>query len=109
MRVLAVLALLLQLQPLVGSALCAHDAAAARTECSMPHEGQPGTGMFTAPDTGAPSACPSMGYCAPAASAVPKFAEQFQITWFVHGAPALMDPSMAPGEPLAPPFHPPRA
>jgi hypothetical protein len=108
-RALAVLALLLQLQPLVGSALCAHDAEVARTECSMPHEQQPATGTLTAPDTGAPSACPSMGYCAPAASAVPKFAEQFQITSFVHGAPALMDRSMVPGEPLAPPFHPPRA
>jgi hypothetical protein len=109
MRVLAALALLLQLQPLVGSALCLHDAAVARTECSMPHDGQPARGMLTASNPGAPSACPSMGYCAPAASAVPKFAEQFQITSFVHGEPALMDPSMAPGEPPTPPFHPPKA
>lgn len=74
----------------------------------MPGEEQPATGTLTDLGTGAPSACPSMGYCAPAASAVPKFAEQFQITSFVHGAPALLDPAMAPGEPLAPPFHPPR-
>jgi hypothetical protein len=109
MRALAALALLLQLQPLAGSALCAHDAVVARTECSMPDHEQPGTGTLAAPGSGDPSTCTSMGYCAPAASAVPNFAEEFQITSFVHGALTLMHPSMAPAEPLAPPFHPPRA
>jgi hypothetical protein len=50
-----------------------------------------------------------MAYCAPAATAVPKLAEHFQITPFVHGAPALIYSSLAPGEPLGPPFHPPKA
>lgn len=109
MRVLAALALLLQLQPLVGSALCIHDAAIARTECSMPHDGQPATGTLTAPGTGGHSACSSMGYCVPTAPAVPKVAEHFQITSFVHGALALTYTSLAPGEPLGPPFHPPKA
>ncbi len=108
MRILAALALLLQVQPLVGSALCFHDAEIARAECTMPHQEQPASAL-TAPDPGVPGSCPSMAYCAPAAPAVPKFAEHFQITSFVHGAPALIDDSLAPGEPLAPPFHPPRA
>lgn len=109
MRVLATLALLLQLQPLMGSALCFHDAEAAKAACTMAHEERPATSTLAAPSTEVPSGCPSMGYCAPAAPAVPKFTEQFQITSFVHGAPALIAPSMAPGESRAPPFHPPRA
>jgi hypothetical protein len=109
MRVVAALVLLLQLQPVVSFALCVHDAAVATTECSMPDEAQPGTGTLTVPSTGTPGACFSMAYCAPTASAVPKFAEQFQITSFVHGAPAPMDLTMALGDPPAPPFHPPKA
>jgi hypothetical protein len=109
MRVLAALALLLQLQPVVGSALCFHDAELAAAECTMPHEGRPADSALTAPGTAAPSGCPMMEYCAPPAPAVPKFANRFQITSHVHGAPALIDLSMAPGEPPAPPFDPPRA
>jgi hypothetical protein len=109
MRILAALALLLQVQPVVGSALCFHDAEIGRAECTMPHEERPASSTLTTPDPGVPGGCPSMGYCAPAAPAVPKFAEHFQFTSFVHGAPALMDSSMAPGDGPAPPFHPPRA
>ena len=107
MRILAALALLLQLQPLVGSALCFHDAAA-KTECRMPSQGQLGTGPLSQPGAGSPSTCPSMGYCAPTAPGVPKLAEQLQITSFVHGAPALMAPSLASAGPVRPPFHPPK-
>ena len=109
MRILAALALLLQLQPLVGSVLCFHDAEIARAECSMPHEGPPAGTTLTAPSTGGQSGCPSMVYCALVAPAVPKFAEDFQITSLVYGAPALIDPSLPPGDPPGPPFHPPRA
>lgn len=108
MRFLAALAFLFQLQPVVGSALCFHDAEMGRTECAMPHEERRDSGTLT--DLGAelPGECPSMGYCAPAAPAVPKFAEHFQVTAFLHGAPALAYSFLAPGEPLRPPFHPPK-
>lgn len=109
MRLLAALVLLLQLQPLVGSAFCFHDAEMAKAECTMPHEERPASGTLTAPTTGDPGGCPSMGYCAPVTPAVPKFAEHFQISSFVHGAPALNYSSWEPGEPLGPPFHPPKA
>ena len=109
MRFLAALALLLQLQPLAGSALCFHDAEVAKAECSMPHEERPTGSTFTVQTTQVPGGCPSMGYCAPAAPTVPEFAEHFQITSFVHGDLALVAPSMAPGESLTPPFHPPKA
>jgi hypothetical protein len=109
MRVLAALALLLQFQPLIGSVICFHDAEMAKAECTMPHEGQPASRTLTTPASELPGGCPSMGYCAPAAPAVPKFAEHFQVTSFVHGAPALTYSSLAPGEPLGPPFHPPKA
>jgi hypothetical protein len=109
MRFLAALVLLLQLQPLAGSALCFHDAEVAKAECTMPHNERPITSMFTAQTTGVPGGCPSMAYCAPAAPTVPEFAEHFQISSLVHGAPTLIDPSMAPSEPQTPPFHPPKA
>jgi hypothetical protein len=110
MRFLATLALLFQLQPLVGSAICFHDAEIAKAECSMPHEERPAdSSTLTAQSTGLPSGCPSMAYCAPAPPTVPKLAEHFQITTLVHGALALIEPSMAPSESLTPPFHPPRA
>jgi hypothetical protein len=109
MRFLAALAFLLQLQPLAGSVICFHNAEMASAECTMPHEKPLASSSLTVPSTGAPSGCPSMGYCAPTAPAVPKFDQHFQIVSFVHAALALIDPSMAPGESPAPPFDPPRA
>lgn len=108
MRLVAALALLLQLQPLIGSVICFHDEAA-RAECAMPHQERPASGTLAAPATEIPGACPGMGYCAPTAPAVPKLVEHFQITPLVHGASALNHSSLAPGEPLGPPFHPPKA
>jgi len=109
MRVLAALALLLQFQPLIGSVICFHDAEMIKAECIMPHEGQPASSTVTTPTNKLPGGCSSIGYCAPAAPAVPKLAEHFQFTSFVHGAPALTYSSLAPGEPLGPPFRPPKA
>ena len=74
----------------------------------MPHQERPASVALTAPSTGVPGGCPSRGYCAPAAPAVPKLAEHLQLISFVHGAPALNHPLLASGEPSAPPFHPPR-
>lgn len=109
MRILAALALLLQLQPLIGSVICFHDAEMANVECTMPHQVRPASGTLAAPTSGNPGGCPSMGYCAPAAPAVPKLGERFQITPLVHSASALHYSSLTPGEPLGPPFHPPKA
>ena len=109
MLVLAALALLLQLQPLVGSVLCFHDAEVAKAECTMPHEGRPADSTLTTPSTGGSGGCTGMAYCAPATAAVPKFTEDFQITSFVYGSPALIDSSQAPDEPAGSLFHPPRA
>ena len=109
MRFLAALALLLQLQPVVGSALCFHDAEMANAECAMPHEEKRASSTVTGPATELPDGCPSMGYCAPAAPAVPKFTEHFQITSSFRSAPALTYSSLAPSQPLGPPFHPPKA
>lgn len=94
---------------MVGSALCFHDAEVAKAECTMLHEGEPAGSRLTTSSPGGPAGCLSMAYCAPGAPGVPKFTEHFQITSFVHGAPALTDSSMAPGDRPAPPFDPPRA
>ena len=109
MRFLAAVALLLQLQPLVGSALCFHETEMAKPECSMPHEDEPAGSGLTSPAAELPPGCPSMGYCAPAAPAVPRLAGHLQVTAFIHSAPASAHSSLAPGEPLGPPFHPPKA
>jgi hypothetical protein len=50
-----------------------------------------------------------MGYCAPAAPAVPKPGKHFQITSPPYSAPTPTYSSLATGEPLGPPFHPPKA
>jgi len=109
MRILAALVLLLQFQPLVGSVICFHDAEMAKAGCTTQHEEQPASGTLTAPSTAVPGGCPSMPYCTPGAPAVPKFTGHFQITPSVHTAPALNYSFLAPGEPLGPPFHPPKA
>jgi hypothetical protein len=109
MRFLAALALLVQLQPLVGSALCFHQAEMAKAKCAMPHEERPASSGVTSPAAELPGGCPSMGYCAPAAPAVPKPGKHFQITSPPYSAPTPTYSSLATGEPLGPPFHPPKA
>lgn len=109
MRFLAALVLLLQLQPLMSSVVCFHDAEIAKAECAMPHEGWPAEPTLAPVGSAMPTGCAGAGSCAPTAPAVLKFAHYLQITPVMHSAPALMDASLAPGDPLAPPFHPPRA
>jgi hypothetical protein len=108
MRLLAAFVLLLQLQPLAGSAMCFHDAEIAKAECAMPHDERPAEPTLAPVGAELPTGCASAGYCAPSAPAVIKFAHSFQITTVIHGAPALVDATMAPGDPPAPPFHPPK-
>lgn len=109
MRFMAALVLLLQLQPLVGSVMCFHDAEIARADCTMPHDERPADRTLAPVGTPAPNGCASSGYCAPTVPAVIKSAHYLQVTPVIHGAPALTAASMAPGEPPAAPFHPPRA
>jgi hypothetical protein len=108
MRFLAALALLLQVQPLVASALCLYDARMARMECTMPHGDGPAGGTFRASDPGMPGGCAAMAYCAAAPTAWPRFAERPQVIPIVHASPVLSDAPLAPGTGPAPPFHPPR-
>ena len=109
MRLLAAFVLVLQFQPLVGSAVCIYDAGHARAECTMPHHEQPAGGSLMAASTAAPGSCAGMSYCAPTAPAVLELAEHFRISSSSHRAPALNRSFLAPGDPLAPPFHPPKA
>jgi hypothetical protein len=109
MRFLAVVVLLLQLQPLAGSAICLHDAEVGRAECAMPHQERAVGGTLSAPGAATPAECSSMDYCAPSALSVVSLAEHFQIAWIVHRQPALSGRCLAPGDEPAPPLHPPRA
>ncbi|CAN5806535.1 hypothetical protein BH24GEM1_BH24GEM1_20530 [soil metagenome] len=109
MRFLGLVVLLLQLQPLVGSAMCFHDAEMAKAECTMPHDRRSIESAVAPVGADLPAGCASAGHCAPSAPAVIKLAHAFQATPVVHRAPALVLASLAPGDPLPPPFHPPRA
>ena len=112
MRLLATVLLLLQLQPLVGLALCFDRGRPAKAECVMPDTGPlaaPAERTLTPTGTSQTTGCVAAEYCARTVPAIPKFAESLQITPVVHGAPAPMDAVLALGDPLAPPFHPPKA
>jgi hypothetical protein len=109
MRFLAVLVLLLQLQPVIGSALCFHDTELSKPECAMPHDERP-TADRTLTATGAevPTGCASTVYCTRSTPAVLDFAQHLQIAALIQGAPVRIAPAMASDAALASPFHPPR-
>lgn len=109
MRHIAVLLLLLQLQPVVGSVLCLHDAELGRAECTMPQAQRPAGAVIGMPDTDAAAGCAGMAYCAPSAPAVPIPVDHLALTAYIHPTPLLSPPPLPSGEPSAPPFHPPRA
>jgi hypothetical protein len=54
-------------------------------------------------------ACMGTVYCAWTAPAVPKFAQNLPHIPLIHNPVPLFSTSLLPGDPLGPPFHPPRA
>lgn len=106
---LSAVLLLLQFQPLLGSALCLRERMPAAAECSMRQTSAPAERAVTQAGASHIFGCLASQYCAWTAPAVPRFAQHFQITPLIHRAPASMGTPLAPGDALAPPFHPPRA
>lgn len=112
----AALMFFLQLQPLVGAAVCLHGSGATRSACEMVDGGR--RGVTPAADLGqasvAPAGSPAHGctlaqVCAASAPAIPQFGTHFQLAFLIHDAPAKITASLAPGDPAAPPLPPPIA
>lgn len=109
MRVAAALALLLHLHPVVGSALCVHDTAVARPECSMPHSEQPPGSPIATASGGVSIGCLGMPYCSATGPVVVRLAEDFRVGLPTRSASLLAALSRIPDEPLGPLFRPPRS
>ena len=114
--VMAAFFFLLQLQPLVGAAVCLHGSDALRPHCEMAEQEQdgsgPGVGHVSAAmsPAGAPMhECALAAVCAPSAPAVVQLATHLDISAFVHDEPVKVAGSLIAPEPSAPPLPPPRA
>jgi hypothetical protein len=108
MRLALALLLILQLDPVIGAALCFERERAASAECAMP-ERPAHSGSVVAP-AGAqvPGACDFAKLCAQPAAVIAQLGQVFQFVAVVHRAPARWDSLDAPPGVLTPPFHPPR-
>jgi len=106
-KALALALLLVQLQPLVGAAVCLHAAAQHREECDMPPQGGPPASQES--ERSVPPDCARMAICAPAGLVMPQAALRLvDTTPPTH--PEYSTPSLLfPGERIAPPEPPPIA
>jgi hypothetical protein len=108
MRLVLALLVVLQLDPVIGAALCFEMDRTANAECAMP-ERPTHSGSVVAP-AGAQvlGACDFAHLCAQPAPVIAQLGQVFQIVSVVHRAPAWWDSLDAPPDVLTPPFHPPR-
>jgi hypothetical protein len=106
---LAVLLLLVQLQPLAGTALClSFSDGASQKECEMPeHETVPRSALAQS-ETAAPN-CALASVCSPSPLAVPSLTEGVVIITALPPEVAITHPATLASVFSAPPFHPPRA
>ena len=107
--VFAVLLLLFQLQPVLGTVACLEvPGGAAKQECKMPEHGQPQT--MSVAVSGAPAqSCQLATICTPAPPAIPGLSNKFETAVPLFGSAATLAATLPLGISPAPPFHPPRA
>ncbi len=105
----AALLLVIQLQPVLGTAACLGLVwKPAQVDCKMPEHGSvPSHSLSAAVPMSSPSCAMAAG-CAPAPLAVPGFANQPEKATVLHTAPAIAGLSLPLDVSSAPPFHPPR-
>ena len=105
--VFAVLLLLFQLQPVLGTVVCLGPSDRAKQECKMPDHGQMPKTSITIASIAAQN-CQSAAICAPAPLAIPAWFTQLETaTPLLEGGTSLAATLL--GISPAPPFHPPRA
>ena len=103
--VLTVLVVLLQLRPVLGSAVCLHAAAHPQQECQMPgHGGHPASALS---EGGAAQDCALGKACAPSTLVIPRSAETVSFIPLLNRAPAALVVLLRPGDSVAPPLPPP--
>jgi hypothetical protein len=108
MRLAFALLLVLQLDPVIGAALCFERERAASVECAMP-ERPTHSGSVVAPvGDQVPGGCAVAKLCAQPAPVIVQLGQVFPLVSVVHRAPARWDSLDAPPGVLTPPFHPPR-
>jgi hypothetical protein len=107
--VLAVLLLLFQLQPVLGTVACLGlSERAAQEECRMPEHGQAPTTTLAASGAAAQS-CEMAIICTPAPPAIPGLSTRLETAVPLLGDAGLLAATLPLGIFPAPPFHPPRA
>jgi hypothetical protein len=107
--VLAALLLLVQLQPLAGTALClAFADRASQKECEMPEHGAVPHSTLAQADSSS-SSCALASVCTPSPLAVPSLIEEVVTTTALPPEVAITHPAILANVFSAPPFHPPKA
>jgi hypothetical protein len=104
----AALVLLLQLQPLLGTAVCLSSERAARPECEMPDHVAVPHRTVTPSEPPAPN-CALASICAPSPLAIVSLPERVESLIAVQSEPPITAAHNLFGISSAPPFHPPRA
>lgn len=108
MRLLLVLLLVLQLDPVVGAALCLQREHAASEECPMPETPASAERALAPFGTPAEAGCIIAQLCVPTSPAVTGLAQVFPLVPLLYAPPARLDASTGPEGVATPPFHPPR-
>lgn len=109
MRLILALLLLLQLDPVVGAALCLQRERAASQECAMPERSDSDEPLVAPGGAQAKSGCAVAQFCAQPSPVVAQLNQDSNFTAVVHRSPASWDSLDAPLGVLTPPFHPPKA
>lgn len=107
MRLILALLLLLQLDPVIGAALCL-EREHASAECAMPERSGPAGRTLAPAGAQVEGGCSVAQLCAQPAPVIAQIHEAFQLVSLVHRAPTPLDVLSAPSGILSPPFHPPR-
>ena len=108
MRLLLALLLLLQLDPVIGAALCVEREHAASEECAMPVRSSQAERTLAPAGAQVDGGCRVARLCAHPAPVIAQADPAFQIVPIVHRAVGRLDTLTPPRGLLAPPFHPPR-
>ncbi len=108
MRLILALLLLLQLDPVIGAALCLEREHAASAECAMPERSGQDARTLAPAGAQVEGGCSVAQLCAQPAPLIAQVGETFQLVSVVHQGPAPLDVVSAPSGILSPPFHPPR-
>lgn len=102
---LVVLLMLVQLRPVLGSAVCLHAAAHPQQECQMPDHRTPGDRVLT--ESGQAPDCTTGQACAPSTLSLPQLVQSLDLAVPADRAPAAVLSSLHPGDAVGPPLPPP--